>query len=61
MADIGELSKLRVNSSPESCFHRASNISDIKKKTFHGQKLVEGWLVVGIETSFTGEEDATTP
>ena len=56
MADLGELSKLRVNSPPESCFHLASNISDIKKKTFHGQKLVEGWLVVGIKASSTGEE-----
>ena len=54
-ADLKELSKLRVNFPPESCFHLASNISDIKK-TSHGQKLVEGWLVVGIEGNSTGQE-----
>ena len=55
-ADLDELAKLRVNSPPASCFHLASNISDIRKKTFHGQKLVDGWLMVGIEASSSGEE-----
>jgi hypothetical protein len=56
MADLDELVKLCVNFPPASCFHLASNISDIKKKTFHGQKLVDGWLIVGIEASSSGEE-----
>ena len=50
------LAKLHVNSSPASCIHLASNISDIKKKTFHGQKLVDGWLMVRIEASSFGKE-----
>ena len=55
-ADLDGLVKLRVNSPPGNCFHLASNISDIKKKSFHGQKLVDGWLIVGIEASSSGEE-----
>ena len=56
-ADLDGLGELRGNSPTESCFHLSSNISDIKKKTFHGQKLVDGWLIVGIEGSPSGKKD----
>ena len=54
-ADLNELAKLHVNSPPASCFHLASNISDIKQKTFHGQKLVDSWLIVEIGASSSEE------
>ena len=56
MADLDELTKLCINSPPATCYHLASHGSDIKKKTFHGQKLVDGWLIVVIESHSSGEE-----
>lgn len=55
-ADLDALVNLAVNSPPESCFHLSSNISDIKRFIFHGQELVDGWLIVGTEASHSREE-----
>lgn len=48
-ADMDVLGKLSINCPPESCVNLKANIHDIKKFTFHGQELVEGWLIVGTE------------
>ena len=51
-AHLEKLAELSINS-PESCINLKSNIVDIKKFEFHGEKLVDGWLRVGNETSET--------
>lgn len=51
--DLDGLGKLSINSPPECCVHLNSKIDEIKKFTFNGQKLVDGWLITGTDVSHT--------
>ena len=46
---LEKLSNLSIDHPHESCIHLKSNIEDIKKFSFHGEKLVDGRLCTGSE------------
>ena len=46
---LEKLSNLSIDHPLESCINLKSNIEDIKKFSFHGEKLVDGWLCTGSE------------
>ena len=56
-ADLDVLGELSIDTPPESYVHLKSNIDNIKKFKFHGQELVEGWLIVGTEVCHAAGEE----
>ena len=52
-AYLEQVAELSINCPPETCVNLKTNIADIKEFELHGEKLVDGWLRVGNETSET--------